>query len=84
MAGTAKTPVLGFLLALALVATSTPAAATTLTLHNLCPYPVWPLVSPVLATIRWARRTVASSHTVDTGEEGLCSPPHHRFMGARC
>ncbi|PWZ34398.1 Osmotin-like protein [Zea mays] len=44
MAGTAKTPVLGFLLAL--VATSTPAAATTLTLHNLCPYPVWPLVSP--------------------------------------
>jgi hypothetical protein len=41
---TAKTLLLGFLLAL--TATSTPAAATTLTLHNLCPYPVWPLVTP--------------------------------------
>jgi hypothetical protein len=46
MAGTAKTLLLGFLLVLALAATSTPAAATTLTLHNLCPYPVWPLVTP--------------------------------------
>ncbi|CAD6267402.1 unnamed protein product [Miscanthus lutarioriparius] len=44
MAGTAKTLLLVFLLAVA--ATSTPAAATTLTLHNLCPYPVWPLVTP--------------------------------------
>ena len=42
---TAKLVSLGFLLLAA--ASSTPlAAATTLTLHNLCPYPVWPLVTP--------------------------------------
>ncbi|KAG2621536.1 osmotin-like protein [Panicum virgatum] len=41
---TAKLRSLGFLLLAA--ASSTPAAATTLTLHNLCPYPVWPLVTP--------------------------------------
>ncbi|CAD6269760.1 unnamed protein product [Miscanthus lutarioriparius] len=46
MAGTAKTLLLGFLLVLAVAATSTQAAATMLTLHNLCPYPVWPLVTP--------------------------------------
>ncbi|TKW28637.1 hypothetical protein SEVIR_3G338100v4 [Setaria viridis] len=43
---TAKHLFLGFLLALAAASSSTPAAATTLTLHNLCPYPVWPLVTP--------------------------------------
>ncbi|PUZ67521.1 hypothetical protein GQ55_3G442400 [Panicum hallii var. hallii] len=41
---TGKLLFLGFLLLAA--ASSTPAAATTLTLHNLCPYPVWPLVTP--------------------------------------
>lgn len=41
---TAKPLLLCFVVALA--AASTPAAATTLTLHNLCPYPVWPLVTP--------------------------------------
>jgi len=41
---TAKLLSLAFLLLAA--ASSTPAVATTLTLHNLCPYPVWPLVTP--------------------------------------
>ncbi|CAN6356601.1 unnamed protein product [Urochloa humidicola] len=41
--GTTKLLFLGFLLAL-VVSSSTPAAATNLTLHNLCPYPVWPLI----------------------------------------
>jgi hypothetical protein len=40
MAATAKTLLLGFLLVLALAATTTLAAATTLTLQHLCPYPV--------------------------------------------
>ncbi|CAN6334501.1 unnamed protein product [Urochloa humidicola] len=40
-----KLPFLGFLLALA-ASSSTPAAATTLTIHNLCPFPVWPLITP--------------------------------------
>ncbi|XP_062203484.1 osmotin-like protein [Phragmites australis] len=39
----AKPLVLSVLLILAVAST---AAATTLTLHNLCPYPVWPLVTP--------------------------------------
>jgi hypothetical protein len=42
---TTKLLFLGFLL-LAAAASSTPASATTLTMHNLCPYPVWPLVTP--------------------------------------
>ncbi|TVU49652.1 hypothetical protein EJB05_00975, partial [Eragrostis curvula] len=29
-----------------LAATAAPSTATTLTLHNLCPHPVWPLVTP--------------------------------------
>ncbi|RLN30562.1 osmotin-like protein [Panicum miliaceum] len=41
---TANLLFLGLLLLTA--ASSTPASATTLTLHNLCPYPVWPLVTP--------------------------------------
>lgn len=36
--------VIGTLLAATFLAA--PAAGTTLTLHNLCPYPVWPLVTP--------------------------------------
>ncbi|CAN6338662.1 unnamed protein product [Urochloa humidicola] len=43
---TTKLLFLAFLLALAASSSSTPAAATTLTLHNLCPYPVWPLITP--------------------------------------
>ncbi|CAL4905832.1 unnamed protein product [Urochloa decumbens] len=42
--GTTKLLFLG-ILALA-ASSSTPAAATTLTLHNLCPYPVWPFITP--------------------------------------
>ncbi|CAL5092922.1 unnamed protein product [Urochloa decumbens] len=42
---TTKLLFLGILLALA-ASSSTPASATTLTLHNLCPYPVWPLITP--------------------------------------
>jgi hypothetical protein len=41
-ATTAKPFLVGFIL---IIAAST-AASTTLTLHNLCPYPVWPLVTP--------------------------------------
>ncbi|KAF7057233.1 hypothetical protein CFC21_064543 [Triticum aestivum] len=44
MAGMGERLVIGALLAAAFLAA--PAAGTTLTLHNLCPYPVWPLVTP--------------------------------------
>ncbi|CAN6348125.1 unnamed protein product [Urochloa humidicola] len=43
---TTKLPFLVVLLIALAAASSTPAAATTLTLHNLCPYPVWPLITP--------------------------------------
>ncbi|KAF8776647.1 hypothetical protein HU200_003371 [Digitaria exilis] len=49
MAPAAATAKLLFLVSVLLAAassSSTPAAATTLTLHNLCPFPVWPLVTP--------------------------------------
>lgn len=49
MAAMAERLVIGTLLAAAFLASSASASAadtTRLTLHNLCPYPVWPLVTP--------------------------------------
>jgi hypothetical protein len=67
MAGTAKTLLLGLLLAL--VGTSTPLTATTLTLHNLCSYPVWPLVIP-----NTGFPTISeNSDRLDDGGRGLVS-----------
>ncbi|EAZ20921.1 hypothetical protein OsJ_36562 [Oryza sativa Japonica Group] len=42
----AKQLALVLLVAVVAAAATSVAAATKLTLHNLCPYPVWPLVTP--------------------------------------
>uniref|UniRef100_A0A0E0MNS2 Thaumatin-like protein n=1 Tax=Oryza punctata TaxID=4537 RepID=A0A0E0MNS2_ORYPU len=62
------------LLAVAVVAaaattSTTAAAATKLTLHNLCPYPVWPLVTPNTGFPSISDNTVR----LDGGGRGLVS-----------
>ncbi|KAL6846969.1 hypothetical protein ACP4OV_022822 [Aristida adscensionis] len=46
MAATTPKPLLLLAVVVVVLAAASTAAATTLTLHNLCPYPVWPLVTP--------------------------------------
>ncbi|TVU49650.1 hypothetical protein EJB05_00973, partial [Eragrostis curvula] len=68
MAATAKRFLAGFILVLA---AASPAASTTLTLHNLCPYPVWPLVTPNTGFPSISDNTAR----LDGGGRGLVSFP---------
>ncbi|KAK3140042.1 hypothetical protein QOZ80_5AG0394650 [Eleusine coracana subsp. coracana] len=69
MAATAKPFLAIFLLVLA--ASTTASSATTLTLHNLCPYPVWPLVTPNTGFPAISDNTAR----LDGGGRGLVSFP---------